>query len=410
MTGHRRWWRATIRVRLTLLYAGAFFLAGAALVALMYLFMAQALDRQQTARLGITQHLSEQTATQPDSTQAAHKLQDDLRAQFQNDRDDTLDAMLVASLVALGAIGVVAGGFGWLLAGRVLQPLQRITATARRVAEGSLHERIAFDGPHDEVKDLADTFDAMLERLDRAFDSQRRFVANASHELRTPLTINRTLIEVALDRPDATQAMRQFGDTLLAVNQRHERLIDGLLTLAGSQQRIADPLPVDVADLARHLTSEASHTVHAAGVELRTHLEPAPVAGDPVLLERLAHNLLDNAIRYNLPEHGQITITTSTHDGSAHLTVDNTGPPVAPYELPSLFEPFRRLASSERVVDSSVTSASQGAGLGLSIVRSVATAHGGDVHATPRQDGGLTVRVRLPVAPEQPEPDSAPPR
>jgi signal transduction histidine kinase len=400
MTTPRRWWRPTIRVRLTLLYAAAFFFAGAALVALMYLFLAQALDRQQTARLGITEHLSAQTPTQPGSTQAAHKLQDALRAQFRQDRDDTLNTMLIASLVALGAVGVIAGGFGWLLAGRALQPLQQITATARRVADRSLHERIAYDGPHDEIKDLADTFDAMLERLDRAFDSQRRFVANASHELRTPLTINRTLIEVALDKPDTTESLRQLGGTLLAVNQRHERLIDGLLTLASSQQRITDPTPVDLADLARHLTSEARGAAHAAAVEVRTDLQPAPVTGDPVLLERLTQNLLDNAIRYNLPDHGQITVTTGTLDGNAHLTVDNTGPAVPPYELPSLFEPFRRLPTTERLADAAATSISRGAGLGLSIVRAVAHAHGGDVHASARQDGGLTVRVRLPAAPE----------
>jgi signal transduction histidine kinase len=405
MTLPRRWWRSTIRVRLTLLYAGAFFLAGAALVALMYLFLGQALDRQLTSRLGVTQHLPEQVAAQPGSQESNHALQEELRAQFQQDRDATLNTMLITSLVALGVVGVIAGGFGWLLAGRALHPLQQITATARRVADRSLHERIAFDGPRDEVKDLADTFDAMLERLDRAFDSQRRFVANASHELRTPLTINRTLIEVALDNPHANDSLRQLGGILLAINQRHERLIDGLLTLASSQQRITDPAPVDLADIARHLTTQSHGAAHTADVDIRTNLQPAPVNGDPVLLERLTQNLLDNAIRYNLPEHGQISVTTDTVDGNAYLTVENTGPPVPPYEIPSLFEPFRRLPSTERLADSTPTSTSRGAGLGLSIVRSVADAHVGDVHASPREDGGLTVRVRLPAAPEQSIPE-----
>jgi signal transduction histidine kinase len=404
VTTSRRWWRSTIRVRLTLLYAGAFFLAGAALVVLMYLFLGQALDRQLTARQGITQHLPEQAATQPGSPQPNHALQEELRAQFQQDRDDTLDAMLVASLVALGVVGVAAGGFGWLLAGRALQPLQQITATARRVADGSLHERIAFHGPPDEVKDLADTFDAMLERLDRAFDSQRRFVANASHELRTPLTLNRTLIEVALDNPQASESLRQLGGTLLAVNQRQERLIDGLLTLASSQQRITDPTPVDLAEIARHLAAEFRATAQTAGVEVRTRLRPAPISGDPVLLERLAHNLLDNAIRYNLPEHGEVTVSTDTVNGHAHLSVDNTGPPVPPYEIPGLFEPFRRLPATERLADATMTSTGRGAGLGLSIVRAVAHAHGGDIHASPREGGGLTVRVRLPAAPDSATP------
>ena len=397
MTNPRRRRRSTVRTRLTVLYAGAFFLAGAALVVVMYFVLRAALDRQVTARVGIAEHLP---TAESSSQQSAHEEQEALRAQFRQDRDDTLNTMLIASLAALGGVGVIAGGFGWLLAGRALHPLQQVTATARRVADRSLHERIALDGPDDEIKDLADTFDAMLERLDRSFDSQRRFVANASHELRTPLTLNRALIEVALDNPQANESLRQLGATLLAVNQRHERLIDGLLTLASSEQGITDPTPVDLADVARHITTESQADAHTASVEIRTDLQAAPVTGDPVLLERLVQNLLDNAIRYNLPEHGEITVSTGTVDNTAHLTVDNTGPPIPPYEVPSLFAPFRRLATTERHADSTLASTSRGAGLGLSIVRSVANAHGGDVHATPRDDGGLTVNVRLPAAPE----------
>jgi signal transduction histidine kinase len=296
--------------------------------------------------------------------------------------------------VALGVIGVAAGGFGWLLAGRALRPLQDITATARRVADRSLHERIALNGPDDEIKDLADTFDAMLARLDRAFDSQRRFVANASHELRTPLTINRTLIEVALDNPQASESLRQLGTALLAVNQRHERLIDGLLTLASSEQRITDPTPVDLADIVRRIATESQAAAQQAGVEIRTALASAPVAGDPALLERLAQNLIDNAIRYNLAERGWVAVTSGLDDGTAQLTVENPGPLVPTYELPSLFEPFRRLATTER---RATQGGNHGAGLGLSIVRSVARAHGGDVHAVPRPGGGLTIHVRIPA-------------
>jgi signal transduction histidine kinase len=401
MTTPRRRWRPTIRVRLTLLYAAAFFLAGAALVAVTYFVLGQALDRQLTARANSAEHALESTATEPSSQQRAHAAQDALRAQFQQDRNDTLNTMLITSLIALGVVGVVAGGLGWLLAGQALHPLQQITSTARRVADRSLHERIALDGPHDEIKDLADTFDAMLERLDRSFDSQRRFVANASHELRTPLTINRTLIEVALDNPQANESLRQLGGTLLAVNHRHERLIDGLLTLASSEQRITEPDPVDLADIARHVTTESQSAAHSAGVDIRTHLQPAPVTGDPVLLERLTQNLLDNAIRYNLPEHGEITITTNTIDGNACLIVANTGPSVPAYEIPSLFEPFRRLPTTERLADSTASSTRPGIGLGLSIVRSIAHAHSGDVRAASREDGGLIVEVRLPAAPQK---------
>jgi signal transduction histidine kinase len=382
----KRWWRSTIRVRLTLLYAGAFFLAGAILVAFMYLYLGLSLDHQLSGRAASTEQLR--------SHEVPPGLVDQLQTQFRQGRDDTLDTMLVASLVALGVIGVAAGGIGWLLAGRTLRPLQDITATARRVADRSLHERIALDGPDDEIKDLADTFDAMLERLDRAFDSQRRFVANASHELRTPLTINRTLVEVALDDPQASESLRQLGTALLAVNQRHERLIDGLLTLASSEQRITDPIPVDLADIIRHIATESQAAAQQAGVEIRTGLASAPVAGDPALLERLVQNLVDNAIRYNLAEHGWVAVTSGLDDGTAQLTVENPGPTVPIYEIPGLFEPFRRLATTER---RAAVSGNHGAGLGLSIVRSVVYAHGGDVHAVPRRDGGLTVHVHIPA-------------
>jgi signal transduction histidine kinase len=385
MTGPRRWWRSTIRVRLTLLYAGAFFVAGTVLIALLYLYLEQILGHQRpTGDL----HLSTD-------------LEDALRVQYLQDREDTLNRMLIASLMLLGVVGVIAGGIGWLLAGRALNPLQRIIATARRVADRSMHERIALVGPDDEIKDLADTFDAMLERLDRSFDSQRAFVANASHELRTPLTINRTLIEVALDKPGATEPLRQLGETLLAVNERHERLIDGLLTLASSDQEIADPTPIDLADLARHVTADSQGAARIAGIEIRASLQPAPASGDSVLLERLIQNLVDNAIRYNLPEHGWMTVTTALVDDFAQLTVENSGPLIASSDLPSLFEPFRRLPSTERLADSREASTSRGAGLGLSIVRSVAHAHAGEVDALARDEGGLTVRVRIPARSER---------
>src|SRR6266498_1438687 len=274
MTNPRRRRRSTVRTRLTVLYAGAFFLAGAALVVVMYFVLRAALDRQVTARVGIAEHLP---TAESSSQQSAHEEQEALRAQFRQDRDDTLNTMLIASLAALGGVGVIARGFGWLLAGRALHPLQHVTATARRVADRSLHERIALDGPDDEIKDLADTFDAMLERLDRSFDSQRRFVANASHELRTPLAINRTLIEVALDNPQASESLRQLGTTLLAVNQRHERLIDGLLTLASSEERLTEHRPVDLADIVGHIATESQAAARKAGVELRTALASAPV-------------------------------------------------------------------------------------------------------------------------------------
>lgn len=384
MRTQRLRWRPTIRARLTLLYAGAFFLAAGAVVVVLYLYLGQVLDHQSGSTVA-AQHLSPEQ-------------HDTLTTELQRARDDTLRVMLVASLVALGIVGVVAGGIGWLLAGRALAPLQQITATARRVADRRLHERIELDGPDDEIKDLANTFDAMLERLDRAFDGQRQFVANASHELRTPLAINRTLIEVALEKSEATEPLGELGTKLLAVNERHERLIDGLLLLAGSDQRIIDPVPLDLADIARNVTAESQGAAKDAGVDLRTDLHPAPAPGDPVLLERLVQNLVDNAIRYNLPNVGWIVVTTNVHDGAAWLIVENTGPVVAPGEVPQIFEPFRRSAMTDRLADSPDALAGRGAGLGLSIVRSIARAHGAFVSASPREDGGLTVEVRTPTA------------
>jgi signal transduction histidine kinase len=414
MSTSRRWWRAgasTIRVRLTLLYAGAFLLAGAVLVGLLYFFMAQALDRQLATRFRISdEQFGNLTAVETGSPRLV-VLREELQVQFQQDRDHTLNTVLVASLIALAVVGVIAGGFGWFVAGQVLQPLQEITATARRVAvagaDRSLHERIALTGPNDEIKDLADTFDAMLERLDHAFNSQRRFVANASHELRTPLAINRTLIEVALDNPEAGERLRQLGTTLLAVNQRHERLIDGLLTLASSEQGVATRTVVDMAEVARHVVMECRAFEQEAGVDVCTDLQPAPVEGDPILLERLVQNLVDNAIRYNVPEGGWLAITTGVVNGFAQLVVENSGPLIPAYEVPGLFEPFRRMPDSERLAGRTNNGRGRGAGLGLSIVHAVTHAHEGSVQAAPRSDGGLTVRVRIAAVREKSARNSA---
>jgi signal transduction histidine kinase len=384
----KRWPKSPIRVRLTLLYAGAFFVAGLVLIALLYLYFGHSLDHQLSSRLAASGQLHTQ------AHDVSPQVVEQLRTQYQQDHDSTMRAVFVACLVSLGAVAAAAAGLGWLLAGRALRPLQAITATARRVADRSLHQRIALHGPDDEIKNLADTFDAMLERLDRAFDSQRRFVANASHELRTPLTINRALIEVALDDPHAGQPLRQLGTRLLAVNERHERLIDGLLTLASSEERLSTREPVDLAELTRRTIAHFQAVAGQAGVELRATLASAQVTGDPILLERLAHNLIDNAVRYNIPEHGWVAVATRKEDGNTQLTVENTGPMVPSHEIPGLFEPFRRLATTE---PNAIARGNDGAGLGLSIVRSVAQAHGGDVHAARRPDGGLTIRVRLPV-------------
>jgi signal transduction histidine kinase len=208
-------------------------------------------------------------------------------------------------------------------------------------------------------------------------------VGNASHELKTPIAINRTMIEVALERPDAPEPLRALGENLLAVNARHERLIDGLLTLARSEQTLATRAEIDLAAIAAHVLDETDHGT----VTVQRDLAPVPVMGDPVLLERLMQNLVSNGVRYNVGG-GWLRVRTETLAGTAVLTVTNSGPVIAPYEVPGLFEPFQRLTNR--------VGSAKGTGLGLSIVRSVARAHGGDVTAEAAPAGGLVVRVTLP--------------
>ncbi|GIE30870.1 two-component sensor histidine kinase [Actinoplanes italicus] len=391
MTAHR----LTVRARLTALYGGVFLLAGVILLAITYVLLAQALNNDSFSReavlavpagtAGVAGPITETspvTETYPAVELQRFQLADELRVEF---RRQTLTSLVQRGAVALAGVTLVGIWVGWLIAGRTLRPLQQITATARRVAGRNLHERIGLTGPRDELRQLADTFDDMLARLDESFGAQRRFVANASHELRTPLTINRTLIEVALSHPDPPPELRRLGETLLAVNTRHERLLEGLLVLAVSDRELTTHQPVDLAALSERLVDVARPEAAAAGVGLRTELRPAPVHGDPELLERLVQNLLRNAIAYNIGG-GEVRVKCA----GTRLTVANTGPVVLAHEIPGLFEPFRRL--TDRV------GSAEGSGLGLSIVRSIVTAHGGTVAAEPRPGGGLTVTVDLPPA------------
>jgi signal transduction histidine kinase len=311
-------------------------------------------------------------------------------------RSTTLASLLTQGALALGLVGVVAVSFGWLIAGRVLAPLHRVTETARRIANAeaadrSLHERIALRGPDDEVKELADTFDTMVERLDRSFDGQRRFVANASHELRTPLTLNRAVVELAMHRKTASPDVRQLGETLLEINARNERLIDGLLLLARADNGSFEAIPVDLADVVTHVVANAATEAQRAGVVLRDEPGEALTRGDPLLIEQLVQNLVDNGVRHNLSGGGFVDIASrSRPDNRVELEISNSGPMVPPYDIPGLFEPFRRLGSDRLIT-------AKGVGLGLSIVRSITNALGGDVTARPRAGGGLIVTVTLPT-------------
>jgi signal transduction histidine kinase len=390
--------RLTLRARLTLVYGGLFLLAGAVMLAVTYVLLAQQLPRPGTfVKTGAVGDATFQSSvpTQPPFIAGGGN-----RITATEFRSEALQQTLIQGGIALLLVGLATIALSWLIAGRTLQPIHRITETARRIggtrdgAARGLHERIALDGPRDEVRELAETFDAMLERLDQSFDGQRRFVANASHELRTPLAINRALVEVAITRPGAPAEVRQLGEALLAVNGRHERLIDGLLTLADSENEVSERSPVDLADVAGHVLETASSAVQDAGLTLREPaLEPAATAGDPVLLERLVHNIVENAVRHNAPG-GWVAVESGSHNGSVTLTVTNTGPVIPRYEVETLFQPFRR-RSGERT-----GGLDRGFGLGLSIVRAVARAHGGSVAATPRaaeEGGGLVVSVDLPA-------------
>ncbi|MCG7206229.1 MULTISPECIES: sensor histidine kinase [Streptomyces] len=389
------WLRPTIRIRLTLLYGGMFLIAGILLLSIIYLLAAQAISTGNQPLFKIVGFEKLQVSSDNCPTVASSSLQlSDFNSAIaqcmDHQRQAALDNLLSRSLLALLGLAVIAFAFGYAMAGRVLSPLGRITRTARAVAGSDLSRRIELDGPDDELKELADTFDDMLERLQRAFTAQQRFVGNASHELRTPLAINRTLLEVHLSDPDAPVELQQLGKTLLATNERSEQLVEGLLLLARSDNQIVERKPVDLAEVASQAVDQVHAEAEAKGVEIRGQRKPAVVQGNGVLLERIALNLLQNAVRYNVAEDGWVEVTTEVQHGQAVLSVSNTGPVVPAYEIDNLFEPFRRLRTER-------TGSDKGVGLGLSIVRSVARAHGGHITAQPREGGGLVMRVTLPV-------------
>ncbi|MCD0451966.1 HAMP domain-containing histidine kinase [Actinocorallia sp. API 0066] len=374
--------RVSVRLRLTLLYGALFFFAGCLLMLVTYVFVGQSFS-------DVLPPGEQLTYRAPGGFPTIVAEVDDLR--------QNMLAQLVKRMVfALAGVGLLALVLGYIVADRALAPLHEITSAAQRLSESTLHERIALEGPEDEIKELADTFDAMLARLSEAFDSQRRFVANASHELRTPLAINRTLLEVALTDPDVSPDLVTVGRTLLATNARHERLIEGLLLLARSERELTTRKSVDL----REVTETVLDSVRKrpdderADVTLHTELTSAVTVGDPVLLEHLVHNLVDNALKHNV-EGGEVYLRTGVLDGFAAVQVENSGQAIPAYEIDRLFEPFRRL-HNDRI------ESAKGAGLGLSIVRSVVTAHRGSVVASPRPGGGLIVTVRLPFQPPPP--------
>jgi signal transduction histidine kinase len=379
------------RSRLTLLYASLFTLGGSALVLITYLLVAHTLHSTPATRIprGV-QHALEQCLRAAQAgrggvmTKCAAVYASGVQAGAAAQRATTLTHLLTYSLLALASATLLAAAAGWLAAGRILRPVHRLTAAARAASEQNLSQRIALQGPRDELRELADTFDTMLDRLDRAFTSQRQFIANASHELRTPLTVMRTAIDVVLAKPEPTRGelVSMAADVRQAADHS-ERLIEALLVLARNDQARALTDPLDLAAVAE----DALEGRTANGITTTATLGEAPVTGDQVLLERLIANLLDNAERYNIPG-GTISISTTTDNGARSvLRVANTGAVVPADMVERLFLPFTRLDDRTR---------HDGFGLGLALVSSIAAMHGGTVHATAVPTGGLDITVRLP--------------
>ena len=384
------------RSRLTLLYVSLFTLGGAALVLIIYLLVAHTLHS--TAAPAIPRAVqpaigkcvvAAQTHGGPAALNQcaalyAHGVQAGAAAQ----RRTTLTHLLLYSLLGLAGAALLAAAAGWITAGRILAPVHRLTAAARAASEQDLSQRIALQGPRDELRELADTFDAMLERLDRAFTSQRQFIANASHELRTPLTVMRTAMDVVLAKPEPTreELVSMTGEVRQAA-AHCERLIEALLVLARNDQARALTVPLDLAAVAE----DALEGRTADGITTTTTLAEAPVTGDQVLLERLVANLVDNAERYNLAD-GTISISTTTDNRTSLVRVVNTGPVVPPDQVDRLFLPFTRLDDRTR---------HDGFGLGLALVSSITAVHGGTVDATAMPAGGLDITIRLPRRQEQ---------
>jgi signal transduction histidine kinase len=374
------------RSKLTLLYASLFGLSGAALVVITYLLVARTF--RDTTESSITPAVQQEIAQCVSSKQnagavAAQKCAGLYAQGVQAGAATTLSHLLTYSLLSLAGVTLVAVAAGWIAAGRILRPVHRLTAAAQAASEQDLSYRIALQGPRDELRVLADTFDTMLERLDRAFTSQQQFIANASHELRTPLTVMRTAIDVVLAKPEPTR--EELVSMAAEVRQaiRHsEQLIGALLVLARTSQALARADPLDLAAIAE----DALDSRAANGITTTAALGAAPVTGDGVLLERLIANLLDNAERYNIPG-GTVAISTTAHDATAALRVVNTGPVVPADMVERLFLPFTRLDDRTR---------HDGFGLGLALVSSIAAAHNGTVHAAAASSGGLDITVSLP--------------
>jgi signal transduction histidine kinase len=439
VTGSRRWRpRWTLRLRLTALYGSLFLIAGAILLGITYGLVAHGIGGGAQQRQfvvsdvgragnvpipalpssasgpvagGPGNRLGGATASRAPkgfgvqlrayagkvnatfskaSAKQVEQVASKAKAALNKQRSDELGSLLTESGIALGIMAIVSIGLGWLIAGRALRPVRTMGARARGISERNLHERLALRGPNDELKELGDTFDELLGRLETAFESQRRFVSNASHELRTPMTLERTLVEVALADPEASiESLQDTCRRVLAAGEQQERLIEALLTLARSQRGLDAREQIDLGEL----TADVIRGIDSGGVRLQATLGEAETSGDPRLLERLVANLVDNALKYNV-EDGWVTVWTGVRDRRATVEVENAGPTIEPGRVSELLEPFRRLNGDRAAAPEPV--GRRGLGLGLSIVDAIAEAHGARLTAAPRPEGGLKVEVRFP--------------
>jgi signal transduction histidine kinase len=372
----------TVRMRLTLLYSSLFLLSGAVLLVVTYLLMSRLFPSTYSVTGGVGRRRPGMVRLPPSAMS--------LPAQQQA---TVLHDFMLGSAIALTIMAMAAICLGWLIAGRVLRPLRTMTAAARHISEVNLHERLAVQGPGDELKELADTIDGLLARLESAFDAQRRFVANASHELRTPLTLERVTLETALADPNADAgSFRATCEELLATSRQQEQIIQALLTLARSQRGLEHRESFDLATVTEEVLAARYPEAQRHKLRVETSLGPAMSTGDPQLARRLVANLVDNALAHNVPG-GWIDVTTGTREDRAVLWVANSGPAIGDQEVSRLFQPFQRGAGNRRAKPSGAT----GLGLGLSIVDAIAVAHGATVKGRAQKDGGLDIEISFPA-------------
>jgi signal transduction histidine kinase len=377
--------RITVRGRLALLYGSVFLASGTALLAITYVLVDDAIRRFAGIPLPARRPLpleSQSAARGRIVSPAEGRL---LMAQ----RTVDLHSLLLGSGIALGVMTVASVLLGWLVAGRILRPLRTITNTARHISQDSLGQRLALQGPRDELTDLGDVIDGLLERLQAAFEAQRHFVANAAHELRAPLTLERATLQVTLADPGLTlDTLRAACEEVIDNGRQQEQLLEALLTLARSERGLDRNQPLDLAAIAADIASSRTQTAAATGLHLGLALGPAPVVGDPQLIERLVANLLDNALHYN-HAGGSVHLATENQAGGGRLTVTNTGPVVPEDQIARLLEPFQRIAPSR-------TGQHDGLGLGLSIVQAITKAHRARLLVNAGEGGGLLVEIRFP--------------